>query len=163
SHERVISGCHRKMARTGEYQLHGGSGPTLSLMHSLRISFGAALLALSFAWPASTAAPLARNVVIVTIDGFRWQEGFGGANRDYFKKTPDGKPSEAETRFWRDGERARRDALLPFLWNTIAKDGVVLGDPAKHSRVHLTNGLWFSYPGYSEMLTGIADPRIDSN
>jgi len=29
--------------------------------------------------------------------------------------------------------------------------------------VHLTNGLWFSYPGYSEMLTGAADPRIDSN
>ncbi len=28
---------------------------------------------------------------------------------------------------------------------------------------HVTNGLWFSYPGYAEMLSGIADPRIDSN
>lgn len=27
----------------------------------------------------------------------------------------------------------------------------------------MTNGLWFSYPGYSELLTGVADPRIDSN
>jgi hypothetical protein len=27
----------------------------------------------------------------------------------------------------------------------------------------VTNGLWFSYPGYSEMLAGVADPRVDSN
>jgi hypothetical protein len=27
----------------------------------------------------------------------------------------------------------------------------------------VTNGLWFSYPGYNEMLSGIADPRVDSN
>jgi hypothetical protein len=27
----------------------------------------------------------------------------------------------------------------------------------------VTNGLWFSYPGYSEMFAGVADPRIDSN
>ena len=29
--------------------------------------------------------------------------------------------------------------------------------------MRITNGLWFSYPGYNEMLTGAADPRIDSN
>jgi hypothetical protein len=27
----------------------------------------------------------------------------------------------------------------------------------------VTNGLWFSYPGYSEMFAGVADPRVDSN
>jgi Metalloenzyme superfamily len=123
----------------------------------------AAWCALLAAAAPAVAPPPARNVVIVTIDGFRWQEVFGGADRGYFKKASDGKPSKAEQRFWRDDERARRDALLPFLWNTIAKNGVVLGDPAKKSRVHVTNGLFFSYPGYSEMLTGIADPRIDSN
>lgn len=112
---------------------------------------------------AAAPPPPAANVVIVTIDGFRWQEVFGGADRDYFKKTSDGKPSDAERRFWRDDRDARRAALLPFFWTTIARDGVVLGDPARRSRVHLTNGLWFSYPGYSEMLTGVADPRIDSN
>jgi hypothetical protein len=114
--------------------------------------------------PAMSASPaLAANVVIVTIDGVRWQEVFGGADRAYFKKTSDGKPSEAERRFWRDDARARREALLPFFWTTIASEGAVFGDPARQSRVHLTNGMWFSYPGYSEMLTGIADPRIDSN
>jgi hypothetical protein len=127
------------------------------------LSIAAALCAVLMAAAPAAQRPAAKNVVIVTIDGCRWQEVFGGAQRDYFEKKPDGKPSDAETRFWRDGEAARRDALMPFLWNTIAKDGVVLGDPAKKSRVHLTNGLWFSYPGYAEMLTGLADPRIDSN
>ena len=27
----------------------------------------------------------------------------------------------------------------------------------------MTNGLWFSYPGYNEMFSGVADPRVDSN
>ena len=110
-----------------------------------------------------TAAPIATNVVVVTIDGFRWQEVFGGADRAYFKKSSDGKPTDAERRFWRDDVAARRTALMPFFWNTIATRGVVFGDPSRQSRVHLTNGLWFSYPGYSEMLTGAADPRVDSN
>lgn len=104
-----------------------------------------------------------RNVVVVTLDGMRWQEVFGGADREYFKKTSEGKPSATETRFWRDDVQARRDVLMPFLWGTIAAQGTVFGDPTKQSRVHLTNGLWFSYPGYSEMLSGVADPRVDSN
>jgi hypothetical protein len=131
-------------------------------MRSVRIPVVVILLALVCVSPASTAPPAA-NVVIVTIDGFRWQEVFSGAHREYFEKTSNGTPSAAEVRFWRDDERARRETLLPFFWTTIAKDGVVLGDPARQSRVRLTNGLWFSYPGYSEMLTGIADPRVDSN
>jgi phosphopentomutase/2,3-bisphosphoglycerate-independent phosphoglycerate mutase family metalloenzyme len=109
------------------------------------------------------ASAATRNVVIVTIDGFRWQEVFKGADREYFKKSKDGQPTEAERRFWREDASARRAALLPFFWGTIAKTGVVFGDPSRHSLVHVTNGLWFSYPGYSEMFVGAADPRIDSN
>src|SRR5580765_8135099 len=118
------------------------------------------LLSLALLVPA---APTAPNVVVVTIDGMQWQEVFVGADREYFKKTTEGKPSAAERRFWRDGRDARRAALMPFLWSTIAGQGQVFGDQDRHSRVHLTNGLWFSYPGYAEMLTGIADPRVDSN
>ena len=29
--------------------------------------------------------------------------------------------------------------------------------------MRLTSGLWFSYPGYNETLSGAADPRVDSN
>ena len=44
-----------------------------------------------------------------------------------------------------------------------AKDGVVIGNPDHDSRAMVTNGLNFSYPGYSEILCGYADPTIDSN
>jgi type I phosphodiesterase/nucleotide pyrophosphatase len=127
-----------------------------SLLRSLPVFVALAVL------PLRAAAP-ARNVVVVTIDGFRWQEVFTGADRAYFAKRSDGKPTEAERRFWRDDATERRRALMPFFWNTVATKGAVFGDPSRNSRVHLTNGLWFSYPGYAEMLTGIADPRVDSN
>ncbi len=107
--------------------------------------------------------PEPSSVVVITIDGFRWQEVFSGAAREYFKKSPDGNPSAAEKRFWREDLVARREALMPFLWRTLARDGAIWGDPSRASLVHLTNGLWFSYPGYNEMLTGAADPRVNSN
>ena len=104
-----------------------------------------------------------RNVIVITLDGLRWQEMFGGADRDYFKRTKSDEVPAAERRFWRPAAEDRRAVLMPFMWKAIAAKGQILGDPAKKSRVHVTNGLWFSYPGYSEMLAGVADPRIDSN
>src|SRR5439155_7359868 len=53
--------------------------------------------------------------------------------------------------------------LLPFIWGTLAKKGQLFGSPARGSSAQITNGLKFSYPGYSELLCGFADPRIDSN
>ncbi|HEX9366312.1 MAG TPA: hypothetical protein VF921_06785, partial [Vicinamibacterales bacterium] len=104
-----------------------------------------------------------RNVVIITIDGLRWQETFTGADRDYFKKEKSGEPGAAEKRFWRPAPEARRAAMMPFVWSTVAAKGQIFGDPSKGSRAHVTNGLWFSYPGYNEMFSGAADPRVDSN
>ena len=112
--------------------------------------------------PRAAQAP-AQNVVVITIDGLRWQEFFSGASRDYFKKEKAGAPGPAERRFWRESEAERRAILMPFLWDVVARDGQILGDQTKQSRVGLTNGLWFSYPGYSEMFAGVADKRIDSN
>ncbi len=105
----------------------------------------------------------ARNVVIVTIDGFRWQELFTGAERALFRKTSTGDPSPEEKRFGRDTPEARRSALMPFFWSVLAPRGQVFGDPSKQSVSRVTNGLWFSYPGYNEILSGAPDPRIDSN
>jgi len=113
--------------------------------------------------PAAQQQPPARNVVLITLDGLRWQEFFGGADRAYFKKQKDGQPGPAETRFWRSTVEARRAALMPFVWSTIAAKGQIVGDQEKGSSVRLTNGLWFSYPGYNEMLSGAADARVDSN
>jgi hypothetical protein len=105
----------------------------------------------------------ARNVVLITIDGLRWQEFFSGADRAYFRRGSNGAAGEPERRFWRPTAGERRAALMPFVWSTIGTHGQIFGDPAAGSVARVTNGLWFSYPGYSEMLAGVADPRIDSN
>jgi Sulfatase len=105
----------------------------------------------------------ARNVVVITMDGFRWQEMFTGADRSYFKQEKNGEPGAAEKRFWRADPKERRAALMPFMWGTIATQGQIFGDPERAGRAHVTNGLWFSYPGYNEMFSGVADPRVDSN
>ena len=110
-----------------------------------------------------TQAPSAQHVIFVTIDGLRWQEFFGGAQRDYFRRNRSGSGGEPEKRFWRDALGDRRTTLMPFMWSTIAAKGQIFGDPESGSDSRVTNGLWFSYPGYSEMFVGHADPRIDSN
>ncbi len=126
------------------------------------------LLGLS-AVPASAVAQRepARNVVYVTLDGLRWQEVFDGASPAFMGRDAGGGrvPDSAglAARFWRPAARDRRRALMPFLWSTVLEQGQIIGDPALGASAYVTNGLWFSYPGYSEMLAGRADPRIDSN
>lgn len=127
-------------------------------------------LALVVALVPATAAPepaprRTRNVLVVTLDGLRWQELFGGFQAELNTKEEGGvrDPGALARRFDRPDAGARREALLPFFWGTVAREGQVLGDPSRGSRVRVTNGLWFSYPGYSEMLAGFADPRVDSN
>jgi hypothetical protein len=115
---------------------------------------------------AGTAAPppAVRNVIVITMDGMRWQELFGGAERTLLgKDEKEITESSAYRRFWKNTPEERRAVLMPFLWSVVAKQGQVFGDPARGSLSRLTNGLWFSYPGYSEMLSGVADPRVDSN
>jgi len=127
------------------------------------------LAAASLAPRAAAQGPAARatadNVLVVTFDGFRWQELFGGYDAAYNTKDDGGvsKPERVAARFERETPEARREALLPFLWTVVAREGQIFGDATRKSRVRITNGLWFSYPGYNEMLAGAADPRIDSN
>ena len=105
----------------------------------------------------------APHVILITIDGLRWQEFFGGADREYFKRDRNGNAGEPERRFWRASPGERRSTLMPFMWSSIAKDGQIFGDAEAGSLSRVTNGLWFSYPGYSEMFAGVADQRINSN
>jgi hypothetical protein len=112
------------------------------------------------------AAPLkTKNVFLITTDGFRWQEMFTGAEEQLMTKTNGGVVNSNALRkdFWRETPEARREALLPFFWKEIAKRGQLYGNQLKGSQARVTNGRHFSYPGYSEFLTGVADDRIDSN
>jgi hypothetical protein len=104
------------------------------------------------------------NVLLITLDGLRWQELFAGAdeqlinNRNYVDD-----PEMVADRFWADDVGSRRSKLMPFLWSVIAAEGQLYGNRHRNSKVNLTNKRWFSYPGYSEILTGAADDSIDSN
>ena len=105
-----------------------------------------------------------RNVIFVTIDGFRWQELFAGADSTLLAAIPDSTTQAATIRaFWRTDPEARREALLPFVWGTVAAKGQLLGNRFGGGTVRLTNGLRFSYPGYQEILAGFPDSRINSN
>lgn len=106
-----------------------------------------------------------RNVILITTDGLRWEEVFRGAEETLISKEYGnvGNTNALRAQFWRDTPAARREALFPFLWGTVAKQGQLFGNRDQGSEVRVTNGRNFSYPGYNEFLTGIADPAIDSN
>jgi len=119
--------------------------------------------------PLQAATPTANrkteNVILMMTDGLRWQEVFGGAEETLMTKENGGVQDvdALKKSYWRDTPEARREALMPFFWNVLAKHGQVYGNQAKASVAEVTNGMKFSYPGYNETLCGFADPRIDSN
>lgn len=114
---------------------------------------------------AAEPAPAPRNLVYVTLDGLRWQEVFGGAHESYFGQDAGVRDAAAlRAAYVRPTLEERRAALMPFLWNTVAKDGQIFGDPDRRARVRTENRHRFSYPGYSEMFVGFADDEtIRSN
>src|SRR4051812_47834848 len=108
------------------------------------------------------------RVVLVTLDGARWQDVFTGLDdallREVTAKDVDVTTTAAYRRFWAPSPAARREKLMPFLWRTVARDGVLAGDRTRGSVVAVANAHRFSYPGYSEILTGQAhDDVIKSN
>ncbi|MGE0884141.1 MAG: phosphoglyceromutase [Blastocatellales bacterium] len=108
------------------------------------------------------------NVILITLDGARTQEVFGGLDLDILKdKTRRGKVEDSALykKYWAATAEERRMKLMPFFWGTLMKDhGSIAGNRALGSSVMTTNKMWFSYPGYSEILTGQAhDDVINSN
>jgi hypothetical protein len=108
-----------------------------------------------------------RNVVLVTIDGLRWQEVFCGADPALTTKESGGVSDQARSgllaRFGGATVAARRQKLMPFLWDEVGRHGQLWGNRDAGSPAQVSNAQWFSYPGYNEILTGRADPGIVSN
>ncbi len=114
---------------------------------------------------AAPAARQTRNVILLMSDGLRWQDVFQGADPELMTEE-NGHVSDIpklRREFWREKPDARRQALMPFLWSVVARQGQIFGNPALGSQAYVTNGKNFSYPGYNEILCGFADPRVDSN
>ena len=119
---------------------------------------------------AQTPTHKTENVIVVMIDGMRWQDVYRGADPELIKTLgPDGlgAPKEraayAEKQYARANPSESRTALMPFLWGTVAKQGQMFGNRDLGSDSHVTNGYNFSYPGYNETLTGAPDVKINSN
>jgi hypothetical protein len=130
---------------------------------------GAMLLgiALAQAGPRVQAADVG-NVVLITLDGVRVQEIFGGLDEMVARavvKNGRAEDSAVWQRYWAPTAEERRRRLMPFLWGKLlVEHGVMAGNQAAGSTVRLTNRRRFSYPGYAEIATGAAhDAEIDSN
>ena len=104
----------------------------------------------------------ATNIILVTADGLRWQELFGGIDPALMNEKAAGmdKAGLLRKKLWRDSPEERRRALMPFFWDTLAPTGLVLGNVSRGSSVRVINAYRVSYPGYAEILTGRAQDQI---
>jgi hypothetical protein len=105
------------------------------------------------------------NIIVITTDGFRWQELFQGmdsaiANNPKYNQ---GDSTLIFERYWAANGTDRRRRLLPFFWSTLVSQGQVYGNRILGNKVDNANPYWFSYPGYSEIMTGYADTAINAN
>jgi hypothetical protein len=104
------------------------------------------------------------NLVIVTMDGMRWQEIFGGIDSALLGNTAYTRDRDGlKSRFWSDNARERRKKLFPFLWSTVEEKGQLYGDRNVGNYVNVANRYRFSYPGYNEIFSGYPDTAVNSN
>ena len=85
-----------------------------------------------------------KRVVVVAIDGVRWQEIFQGTD-----------PTLAQAAGMRPGEMATADELVPNI-RALGRRGVALGDDDHPFEASGPN--FVSLPGYTELLTGRVAP-----
>lgn len=100
----------------------------------------------------SAPAPQTRAVILVTVDGVRWQEVFGGTDAEQVKL---GRVPEAEV-------ATSGAALMPNFHARFVENGVVLGAPGVGQPVQAAPAA-MSLPGYMELLSGHKEELCVSN
>ena len=83
------------------------------------------------------------NVILVTLDGVRWQEVFRGSDPvlDQGNRVP---------------------VILPSLWQTLLPQGVLLGNNDQGTGMEISNPDAISLPAYHSILSGLT-PSCHSN
>jgi len=119
---------------------------------------------LFFISAAGQPAARTKHLFIITIDGFRWQEVFTGAD-PLLVGDPGYVHDTALTRqmYWDSTSEARRRRLLPFFWGTIAAEGRLYGNRLLGNKMNVKNFYKISYPGYNEIFTGHTDAFSSPN
>jgi hypothetical protein len=104
------------------------------------------------------------KLFIITLDGFRWEEIFTGADSSLISDPQINTDTLlAKALYWNEDESDRREKLMPFFWSVIAKQGELYGNRRYQNNVNVANPYALSYPGYSELLTGSVDYSIWKN
>ena len=91
-------------------------------------------------------------VVLVVLDGVRWQEVFGGADR-----------ALAYDRGMNPLAWASPRKLMPNLQRLLDTRAIALGAPGRGASITATGPQFISMPGYLEIFTGHPDPGCSSN
>lgn len=107
--------------------------------------------------------PRTKNIIIITLDGYRWQELFQGPSPRILDQSDYVTDASVKSRFFDPSEKVSRAKLMPFFWNVIGTEGQLYGNRKLKNKVNCANGRLISYPGYSEMLVGFNDRSISSN
>jgi len=104
------------------------------------------------------------KIFLITLDGFRWEEVFSGADSALINDhTCTADTGLTKALYWDNNAQERRKKLLPFFWNVVARQGQLYGNRTYNNKVDVSNPYALSYPGYSELLTGKVDLFIHSN
>lgn len=108
------------------------------------------------------------RLIMITVDGLRWQELFTGIDPQLKSLRKAGMKRAADHKLAKSlsapSPESRRKLLFPYFWGTLASQGVLAGNRNKNSFVNVTNRVQKSYAGYAEILTGQAlDKEITSN
>jgi hypothetical protein len=85
-------------------------------------------------------------VVLVVLDGVRWQEIFGGVD-----------PVMARQRRMTPEETQSARDLMPNLARMVESEGLAIGAPGHGAEIAATGPQFISMPGYIEILTGKPD------
>src|SRR5688500_3193740 len=78
-----------------------------------------------------------QNIIIITTDGFRWQDLFQGmdsslANDSRYNQ---GDSAYIYKNYWHNDEKERRKLLLPFMWSTMVEKGQIFGNRSAGCKV----------------------------
>ncbi len=106
-----------------------------------------------------------KNVIVISMDGYRWKELFRGADSAllFDKKYTSQDSAWRVQKYWAPAITDRREKLMPFVWQHISKSGQLYGNRDLGNYVNVRNKYWFSYPGRSETFCGYYDSLINSN
>jgi len=130
-----------------------------------RVSFGALAFAAASCAPAPVGPERQRDsrqdpafepkpltVVVLALDGVRWQEVFHGVD-----------PELATAQNVPQGERGGAAELMPNLHALIEKRGAAIGADASFGEMRASGPAFVSLPGYAELATGLRSPGCADN